>query len=536
MYIDVDLWSRQKESQFSAVWLAATNKTLFRRYFKRNHCENIAIDDLCQSILDYMKINKPLVIVARLAYGLTYIYQQQVNFLYNRVSAAYSQSIALHNMKKEKFVSVSQRYDKHTALDFVDIDEEPLLPMEKIIAELVTSKNGSTVLHEEDITLRDSVAVPSTVTNELEFEEMHFTNDEDVLEVALENWNFIETRNDSYLAEKTCSAMELPPDNCTRQMLVPHEKEMESPSLAILEMPIASTYDSHSTNDNQHTGNYLPVNEELSDVSSSMSNYSQHRSLIEKNSSQIIDSVLSVRKRKGAKHLIMDKRTKLAADVMRHAIEHSANTLRCQDPRSDILPIHIIRYPLDIVSAIFKHPARSTRSSFLKHLFQRNARKRAADNEDLLMDECFDRTQIMRKENDGNDPSSKLRKVENLSKTPTLPLGHIHPVYSGAQQTENVNLQWNIESNRPKRHIFDSTNIRETVDEFCEERLLKFLENLWSSNPNSILFTSLEAYFFNKLDAVRCFSAILVLVAKQKLEISRTVDNQISDIKKGPAF
>lgn len=41
-----------------------------------------------KSILDCANAHKPLIMVAKLAYGAVYIYQQQVQFLYDKVSSA----------------------------------------------------------------------------------------------------------------------------------------------------------------------------------------------------------------------------------------------------------------------------------------------------------------------------------------------------------------------------------------------------------------------------------------------------------------
>lgn len=132
--------------------------------------------------------------------------------------------------------SVNQRYDKNTKNDFEDIDEEPLVPIEKIISELLTCKNSTTVQREEDITLRDSGAISSNIDNELAFDNILFGDHKDFYEEPLENWDFADICTNTSTAEDTTY---IPISSVVRENLMLREGEickerLECPSIPIL--------------------------------------------------------------------------------------------------------------------------------------------------------------------------------------------------------------------------------------------------------------------------------------------------------------
>ncbi|XP_058820097.1 uncharacterized protein LOC131682552 isoform X2 [Topomyia yanbarensis] len=540
MYIDLDLLSLQRNGCLAAVWLAATNKTLFRRHFKRGQCDRIDIDDLCKSILACANTHSPLVLVAKLAYGVTYIYQQQVQFLYDRVSsAACNQSIAFQALRKQKLSHKTTKCIVQGEITFEDVLGDAALSTEAVISQLLAGEQQTSVKCVDDITMQEITTFSGTdKTFEVEngFGEIQLNDDSQFIDMLPTSSSLKDTRNDSGIVEDSLDIVESQLDSQSpivdqtlREVSVP-ESELENPSMAILNMPIASTsvvrlyqqHDSDTVNHSREADQYveeiplsaipIPFSEEIED---------SHLNII---------PLTTTRKRK-LNGLIIDNKNKLDADTMKRAIKESYKTQRCTDPRVDVMPIQRIRYPFDQASIIFQHPVRNTRSSLLPYLFTRNTRKRSSPIEDILDQSWIEELEISKKTRTEKETLSDdtLQSLELLR----LPHEQALPLEIIAQSGE-ITQDVTAVPGPVHEHIVDPINVCPKIDSFDEESVLKLLPYLWNNNQHGVTFKSLEKYFSNRLDAASCFATVLALIAKQKLVVSTTERNEIFEINRGP--
>ncbi|XP_058445825.1 uncharacterized protein LOC131426986 [Malaya genurostris] len=521
MYIDFDLLSLQRKGCLAAVWLAATNKTLFRRHFKRGQCDRIVIDDLCKSILDCANTNKPLILVAKLAYGATYIYQQQVQFLYDRASSALcNQSIAFKKLTKRETPHQTDKKFEQNEITFEDVLDSAALSTEAVISQLMFSDVQTHVQRVDSITLEETSTYTTITANgklfdaETDFGEMHMN---DVNEFLDANVNSTIQVNSTGIVESYYD------DHTLRDVSVPGSN-LECPSIAILNMPIVSTLHFDQINGPNINNNTRDA-DEFSERSSQRTGKSNpNRISLSRNSQERLDLVsitpsIIARKRKPTSRLTIDKKNKLDADIMQRAMKESFVTQRCTDPRTDIIPIHKIRYPFDGAALILQYPVRNIRSSLLPYLFTRNTRKRSVPIEDNVVQSWVEELETTKKRKTGKEtyPNSILQSGEQLHPL----LEQVHPFEIMAPPTETSKT---AETDSMKINAFD------------EENLLKVLSRFWRNSTQAIHFKFIEEYFSSRSDAATCFASILVLVSKQIIVVSTNQQNNIVEIKQGRNF
>ncbi|XP_065093284.1 uncharacterized protein LOC135713973 [Ochlerotatus camptorhynchus] len=566
MYVDVNLFSLQKNGRFAAVWLAATNKTLFRRYIKRGQCEKIDIDDICKLIIDCANTNKPLIMVAKLAYGAVYIYQQQVQFLYDKVStAACHQTAALLDLRHSYNTNVqnSSATRKHASRVKSNLEErydeclaDTILSPEEIILQLLADKRSTNVTSSDDITLREPTIgtlcsiTETTLHEDNGFGEMKLPEYNEFLGTPSVDSSQNATRHDSSIAEYTTDVGESVLDDLSQSVdqtirgTSITEPQLDCPSMDIIDMPIASTSLSqlqpvHDSSGND--GHYLAVDQHFYclDEDTTVTTPPQSSTpLLSENSKNLQPCTT---RKSHQRHSNIDKKTKLDFKHMKRAIEDCSKTRRCKNPRFDIIPLMQIRYPFDIAMTILQHPVRNMRSSLLPSLFTRNARKRNMDIEDILQEQWYGDLEIKKRKISRKEPAL-TRPIER-------PLPPKSPIDSGIRIHLDLNAIQNQEieviqavqelaineqiSANDISLVNESTIacIAQEVQEFNETIVIDLLSRLWNKNECPASMKFVENLFSSRLAAASFFSTILVLIAKQMVRVSKNERNEIVDIQ-----
>lgn len=525
MYFDINLLSHSKNGRFSAAWLAATNKTLFRRCIKRQQCENININELCKCILDCAVKNNPLILVAKLTYGAVYIYQQQVQFLYDKVStAACNQRALSHAPRAETFshidVSLNENYD--------DMLREPALSTEALISQLQSNENNTSVQNIDDITLIETpqfakTALESSIENDLGFGDGQMMEYDNFLDEMPLDSAVADNRNDSGIDHdisnvcENAEGDEAISDNSFRDSSY-DDNQLASTSLRIVDMPIASTSSAYIA----QISNTHPKENTVDGI-----NCSQFDTIFETELEQIkqeqCNEILmglqlsSTNKRNAKQKSAIDKKIKLDSEAMQRGMINYNGTQRYTDPRYDIVSLYKVRYPFDQIPAIFEHPVRYMGSTLLPKLFTRNTRKRrSAQIADILKETvALEGFSIL---------NNKRIKSSPCSKEPDQLATEI--------AVQNLSCEQNIVMPKPIKIFADDLA---TIGEFNEQNILKLLKKLWKSETQPVPFKSLEKYFSSKLEAASCFATVLVLVAKKKI-IVKSNENDVCDIEAGPGL
>ncbi|XP_062707468.1 uncharacterized protein LOC109433261 isoform X2 [Aedes albopictus] len=542
MYVELDLFSVRKNGRLAAMWLAATNKTLFRRYFKRGQCEQIDIDEMCKSIIDCVNSNKPLIMVAKLAYGAVYIYQQQIQFLYDKVSTtACLQSAAFQDFKRQSSLTSKSAYNKKgtrtSSLDdrYEECLPDPALAPEEIIAQLLTDDQSAKVVHIGDITMRESLpeglsVIESTLQDQDNgFGEMKLQELGEFLGSSPNESASKDTHNDSGIEQDTTgSGLEDLPrviDRTIREATI-DESHMGSTSMAMIDMPIASTsaaqlqevdmttltnsFTHPDTEHHEKTSEISRISNDVPEPITPKKSNSQPFAIIAPEDSGIATTLSSTKNKKSQRRrTIVDQKTKLDSEGMKRSIENSSSTQRCKNPRFDIVPLDQVRHPFDNAVTILQHPVRSMRSSVLPALFTRNARKRTADVEDLLLQEWSGDLEL---------PAKRKRSLKESTRTPATPpatAAQSSPVDVSMNCTNLTDQEQTIEilplPLQQDIAIFEQADARNinvqlmensaTIGperEIDETNLITLLADLWNKGRGPITMKLLEGGFSTK--------------------------------------
>ncbi|XP_055600209.1 uncharacterized protein LOC129749284 isoform X2 [Uranotaenia lowii] len=538
MYFDSNLLSLRKKGRLSAVWLAATNKTLFRRHIKRGECDSINIHDLCTSILDCADTHQPLIMVAKLAYGAVFIYQQQVQFLYDKVShTACKQSAAFQHLKNSQG-EVSQAFSNKCSnkitkeFRYEDVLTGPSISTEAVITELLANAQHTSVLRVDDITLHELESVSLNVTIEATlqrdqlqgFGEMQLKDYYDFLRNVPINSSSVGYTKEDFGIVKDIIDITNEPIPVLRNASV---SETEPPAIPIAEIPIACLSvacidtDPMKGIESPSIATLPAIDERIAEEKNLAieSIISDNRLITEPHQSptdatQVAAETLNL-KRKLPSKMIFDKKTKLDSEIIQRAIQNFTGTMRCLNPRCDSVPTRKFRYALDDSISILQHPVRHTRSSVLPQLFLRNMRKRTTEVDDVLCSiwghELLKAKKAKKSIDKSNRGSMIVPPVENdLQSTKIVPI-ELNTI--GTSPEENMNTRhrryYDREASKKARQDQDPVE-EQKIDGFNENSLCNLLEKLWSNQKDrDVSMKSLEDFFSSRLDGASCFSTLL---------------------------
>ncbi|XP_062551081.1 uncharacterized protein LOC134216093 [Armigeres subalbatus] len=534
MYLDMGLVSVRNNGRLAAVWLAATNKPLFRRHFERRQCESIDIDDMCNSILDCVT-NQPFIMVAKLAYGAVYIYQQQVQYLYEKVStAACLQTAAFQGLRKSSQKSSTKTGCRTTSLEerFDDFLEDPsVLPVD-VITQLLAGDKNTSVVRADDITMQEigNDTLQATVESTFNVQNSGF-GEIDISEI-------VQDTDDRDLDDFTKVSDST---TCIRETVMDYPG-IESTSMAIIDMPIASTSTMQLHEPNVNSSACVTADQQL--VAMTLNpmnnpNYVFEMPIMSSQGHYLGQTSTRLSKNAKQRRLFINKKTTLDYVVMKRAIEDCSSNQRCKNPRHDIVALKQIRYPFDQARTILQQPIRGTRSSVLASLFTRNTRKRKynACGEDFSLNGHIDHPKKNRtiaqpaipeivapspvmRSTDQNTSFSNITDHDQAVQITSPP--EPHTCVMNELITENID-----NSHLENRHTCHST---EPGREILESNLMNLLTELWDKNQGPISMKSLAGRFPSKLEAATCFSTILVLITKRKLHIIKNESNEIIEI------
>ncbi|XP_062707451.1 uncharacterized protein LOC109424269 [Aedes albopictus] len=468
-------------------------------------------------------------------------------------------SKSAYNKKGTRTSSLDDRYEECLP--------DPALAPEEIIAQLLTDDQSAKVVHIGDITMRESLpeglsVIESTLQDQDNgFGEMKLQELGEFLGSSPNESASKDTHNDSGIEQDTTgSGLEDLPrviDRTIREATI-DESHMGSTSMAMIDMPIASTSAAQLqevdmttlTNlfthpDTEHHEKTLEISRTPDDVPEPITpkkSNSQPFTIIAPEDSGIATTLSSTKNKKSQRRrTIVDQKTKLDSEGMKRSIENCSSTQRCKNPRFDIVPLEQVRHPFDNAVTILQHPVRSMRSSVLPALFTRNARKRTADVEDLLLKEWRGDLEL---------PAKRKRSLKESTRTPVTPpapVAQSSPVDVSMNCTNLTDQEQTIEilplPLQQDIAIFEQTDARNinvqltensvTIGperEIDETNLITLLTDLWSKGRGPITMKLLEGGFSSKLEAATCFSTILALIAKRKLRVSKHESNEIADI------